>query len=133
MNVGDFIYKSKSLSKIKGHYVHPSEFLEAYKKFNIIERKSLVMHYIMDNSPFAFAEVYEKPLLYEQVRQYISYILNVDVNHIKLVGSTKTGFRMDAINYGTPYSKGRDLDFMIMDSGLFSILAKEFLIWKKAY
>lgn len=133
MNVGDFIYKSKRLSKIKGHYANPDEFLKAYAKFDIIERKSLVMHYIMDNSPFAFTMVYEKPLIFEQVRQYISHILDVDVNHIKLIGSTKTGFRMDSEDYGTPYTKDRDLDFMIIDEGLFLTLAEEFGVWKKAY
>lgn len=133
MNVGDFIYKSKSLSKIKGHYANPDEFLKAYAKFDIIERKSLVMHYIMDNSPYAFTMVYEKPLIFEQVRQYISHILDVDVNHIKLIGSTKTGFRMDSEDYGMPYSKDRDLDFMIIDEGLFSTLAEEFAVWKNAY
>lgn len=133
MNVGDFIYKSKNLSKIKGHYANPDEFLQAYKKFSIVERKSLVMHFIMDNSPFAFMAVYEKPLIFEQVRQYISHILDVDVNHIKLIGSTKTGFRMGIKDYGAPYSKASDLDFMIIDEGLFLTLAGEFAEWKKAY
>lgn len=133
MNVGDFIYKSKELSKIKGHYANPDEFLEAYAKFTVIERKSLVMHYIMDNSPFAFTMVYEKPLIFEQVRQYISHLLDIDVNHIKLIGSTKTGFRMDSKDYGTPYSKASDLDFMIIDKNIFSTLADEFDVWKNAY
>lgn len=133
MNVGDFIYNSKPLSKFKGHYVTPEEFLKAYNKFSIVERKSLVLHYIMDNSPFAFTMVYEKPLIFEQVRQYISYILDVDVNNIKLIGSTKTGFSMGYHNYGTPYTKDRDLDFMIIDEVLFSKLKIEFDVWQKAY
>lgn len=133
MNVGDFIYKSKTLSKIRGHYVDPNDFLSAYAQFSIIERKALVYHYIMDNSPFAFTEVYEKPLVFEQVRQYISYILDVDVNHIKLIGSTKTGFRMGNQDYGTSYTKDRDLDFMIIDEPLFNKLAQEFPVFKKAY
>lgn len=133
MNVGDFINKSKELSKFKGYYVDPDEFLKAYAKFSIIERKTLVLHYIMDNSPFAFMKVYEKPLIFEQVRQYISHILDVDVNNIKLIGSTKTGFRMDRDDYGSPYTKDRDLDFMIIDNVLFSKLAQEFPIWQKAY
>lgn len=133
MNVGDFIYNSKTLSSFKDHYVKPEEFLKAYEKFSILERRSLILHFIMDNSPFAFAMVYEKPLLFEQVRQYISYMLDVDVNNIKLIGSTKTGFSMGGDNYGTPYTKDRDLDFMIIDAKLFKNLETEFGIWQRAY
>ncbi len=133
MNVSDFIYKSKALASFKDHYVDSEEFLKAYASFNIFERKSLVLHYIMDNSPFAFTVVYEKPLIFEQVRQYISYILDVDINNIKLIGSTKTGFSMGNDNYGTPYTKDRDLDFMIIDESLFTKLKAEFVIWQKAF
>ena len=133
MNVSDFIYSSKSLSKFKDYYVTSEEFLKAYNKFSIVERKSLVLHYIMDNSPFAFTMVYEKPLIFEQVRQYISHILDVDVNNIKLIGSTKTGFSMGYDNYGAPYKKDRDLDLMILDEVLFSKLRIEFGVWQKAY
>lgn len=133
MNVGDFIRKSKALASVKGYYIKPEEFLQAYANLSYIEKKSLVLHYLMDNSPFAFTDVYEKPLLFEQVRQYISHILNVDVNHVKLIGSTKTGFKMDSKNYGMPYSKASDLDFMIIDEGLFDKLVYEFGVWKNAY
>ncbi len=133
MNVGDFIYDSKTLAEVKGYYVNASDFLKVYSELSIIERKSLVIHYLMDNSPFAFTNVYEKPILFEQVRQYISHILDVCVNHVKLIGSTKTGFKMDSENYGMSYSKTSDLDFMIIDEELFSTLAMEFDIWRKAY
>ena len=133
MNVGDFIYKSKALSGVKGYYITADDFLKAYSKLSDIEKKSLVLHYVMDNSPFAFTDIYEKPLLFEQVRQYISHILDVDVNHVKLIGSTKTGFKMSIENYGNPYSKASDLDFMIIDGNLFSDLAKEYDVWRKAY
>jgi len=133
MNVGDFIHKSTALAGVKSDYIRPKDFLNAYSTLDDIERKSLVLHYIMDNSPFAFEKVYEKPLLFEQVRQYISYILEVDVSHVKLIGSTKTGFKMDSDNYGVPYSKASDLDFMIIDKGLFVKLVYEFDVWKKAY
>lgn len=133
MNVGDFIYKSNALANVKGYYVSAEDFLKAYSKLDDIEKKSLVLHYIMDNSPFAFTEEYEKPLLFEQVRQYIAYILDVNINHIKLIGSTKVGFKMDSKNYGTSYSKASDLDFMIIDEDLFRILSAEFAAWRKAY
>lgn len=133
MNVGDFIYSSKALSKVKGTYIDPSDFLKAYSSLDDIERRSLVYHYIMDNSPFAFTAIYEKPILFEQVRQYISTILDVDINHVKLIGSTKTGFRMDSNDYGSDYRKESDLDFMIIDKNLFGQLSAEFDIWRSAY
>lgn len=133
MNVGDFIHKSKALSGVRGFYISADDFLKAYPKLSDIEKKSLILHYIMDNSPYAFTDIYEKPLLFEQVRQYISHILDVDVNHVKLIGSTKTGFRMSCKDYGVPYSKESDLDFMIIDGNLFSCLTKEFEVWRKAY
>ena len=133
MNVGDFIYPSKALADVKGQYLMPEDFLEFYSKLDDIERKSLVFHYIMDNSPYAFNEVYKKPLLYEQVKQYIAHVLDLDISHIKLIGSTKTGFKMDIKDYGVPYTKDRDLDFMIIDEYLFNGLKGEFEVWKEAY
>ena len=133
MTISDFIYSSKALSKVKGKYIQADVFLKAYSALDDIERRSLVYHYIMDNSPFAFTEVYEKPLLFEQIRQYLSTILDVDVNHVKLIGSTKTGFKMDATAYGADYRKESDLDFMIIDGSLFDKIADEFEIWKEAY
>lgn len=133
MNVGDFIYSSKALSKVKGTYIAPNDFLKAYSSLDDIERRSLVYHYIMDNSPFAFTAVYDKPLLFEQVRQYISTILDVDINHVKLIGSTKTGFRMDNNDYGSGYRKESDLDFMIIDEDLFGQLSTEYDTWQSAY
>lgn len=133
MNVSNFIYSSKALAKVKGQYIAPEDFLKYYSKLDDIERKSLVYHYIMDNAPYAFNEVYEKPLLFEQVKQYIAHVIGIDINHIKLIGSTKTGFRMDKNDYGTPYSKISDLDFMIIDEKVFLDLAYEFKTWKEAY
>lgn len=133
MNASNFIYKSDVLYGVKGYYVDPTVFLKTYSKLDNVERKSMVYHYIMNNSPFAFTKIYEKPLLFEQVIQYISYILDVDINHIKLIGSTKTGFRMDSHNYGTDYKKESDMDFMIIDDNLFNKLSQEFSIWKHAY
>jgi len=133
MTVSDFIYSSKALSKVKGTYIQADDFLKAYSALDDIERRSLVYHYIMDNSPFAFTEVYEKPLLFEQIRQYLSTMLDVDVNHVKLIGSTKTGFKMDATAYGTEYRKESDLDFMIIDSSLFVKLEGEFKMWTESY
>ena len=121
------------LDKIKGQYIMPEDFLKFYSKLDDIERRSLVYHYIMDNTPYAFNDVYERPLLFEQVKQYIAHVLNIDINHIKLIGSSKTGFRMDQKDYGIQYSKDRDLDFMIIDDKLFMDLVSEFEIWKKAY
>lgn len=133
MNVGDFIKGSEALSGVKGYYVSPDDILELYNKLDMIERRSLVYHYIMDNSPYAFTMVYEEPLLFEQVRQYISHVLDVEINHIKLIGSSKTGFCMDSRHFGREYVKGRDLDFLIIDENLFSALEKEFQVWKKSY
>ncbi len=133
MNVSDFIHSSKELASVKGYYVSADDFLMAYTKLNDIEKKSLVLHYIMDNSPFAFTNIYQKPILYEQIKQYISHILDVNISHIKLIGSTKTGFRMDTEDYGAVYSKTSDLDFMIIDDRLFSVLQSEFYIWENAY
>lgn len=133
MNVGDFIKGSETLSRVKGYYVNPNDILELYNKLDMIERRSLVYHYIMDNSPYAFTMVYEEPLLFEQVRQYISHVLGVEINHIKLIGSSKTGFCMDSKHYGREYVKGCDLDFLIIDENLFSVLEKEFYVWKQLY
>lgn len=133
MNVGDFLYKSKKLEEVQGYYITPDSLRNLYPVLDDLQKKSFVYHYIMDNSPYGFVEVMKRPLLFEQIRQYISHILDVDINHIKLIGSTKTGFAMDSKNYGRPYAIGRDLDFTIIDSELFGKMKEEFNIWKNAY
>lgn len=133
MNVSSFIHKSDALADVKNYYITPEDFQNVYPKLDDIERKSLILHYIIDNSPYAFTDVYEKPLLFEQIRQYISYILNIAVGHVKMIGSSKTGFKMDNKDYGKPYLKTSDLDFMIIDDILFSTLVKEYEVWNKAY
>ena len=133
MTASDFIYSSAILAEITRRYIPSGDFLKYYSILDDIERRSLVYHYIMDNTPFAFEEIFKKPLLFEQIKQYISHIVEVDINHVKLIGSTKTGFRMDKDDYGASYKEDSDLDFMIIDQGLFEKLEKEFSKWAKAY
>lgn len=117
--------------KINSFYISPEGFKEHYGKLTGFEQKSLISHIIINNTPFVFKDI---PLLYEQIRQYMSDLLDVELDSIKLIGSAKTGFSISpSPNYGRIFSETSDLDFTIINEVVFGKLCKEYEAWKTAY
>jgi len=108
--------------------VSTSQFLkENYFKIGETERASLLNFLIINNFCHAFKT---KPIVYEQITQYISDKFNVNKTNIVLIGSARTGFAIDPVKYGRKFSEESDLDFAIIDSVLFENSIKDFELWK---
>lgn len=91
------------------------------------ERKSLLNFLIISNFCFAFKT---KPLVYEQITQYLADKFTLNKNQIILLGSARTGFAIDPNNYGRKFSENSDLDFAIINENLFNDCVKDFNFWK---
>lgn len=131
MNIRKYLAISEDSKSINSIYVSSDTFRTCYKNLLELEQKSLISHVIINNTPFIFKDI---PLLYEQVIQYLSDLLKIRNESIKLIGSAKTGFSVSPPpNYGKPFSEKSDLDFTIINETIFEELCKEYIIWKDAY
>lgn len=131
MNISKYLRISDESKSIKSIYTSSDVFKRCYEKLMDFEQRSLISHVIVNNTPFVFKDI---PLLYEQIIQYLSDLLNIESGCIKLIGSAKTGFSVSpSPNYGKPFSDNSDLDFTIINETLFNQLCKEYVSWRDAY
>ena len=131
MNIKKYLNISKVCMEINSTYTSPEIFKKCYTSLEGIEQKSLITHVIIKNIPFLFRD---KPLLFEQIIQYLSDSLDIEGESIKLIGSAKTGFSVSPPPcYGKKFSDKSDLDFTIINNTLFDKLENEYQSWKDAY
>lgn len=130
MGGSNFFKMSDECLKVVDFFIEGENFDAIYNNGVVIEQNSLLLHYVIDNPPFAFRK---QPLLYEQMRQFIAVKIGVHPNDVKLIGSAKTGFSISTDEFGRPYNTNSDFDFAIVNSMLFSKLCKEFDLWKTEY
>lgn len=131
MNISKYLKMSNEGMSIDSVYVSPEKFKTSYGKLAGAELKSLISHVIVNNTPFIFKNV---PLLYGQIVQYLSDLLNIGPESIKIIGSAKTGFSVSPPpGYGKLFSEKSDLDFTIINEDVFSELGEEYVEWKNAY
>jgi hypothetical protein len=129
--IKQYIQLSKRAKAITEIYEEPEKFLDNYLSLEPIEQQSYINHLIVNNIPFAFRDI---PLLYEQIIQYLADVVELDYCDIKLIGSAKTGFSISPKpNYGNPFNEKSDLDFSIINNGLFEKLKSEFYLWADLY
>jgi hypothetical protein len=88
-DIREYITLSLTASAISSAYSIPADFKYYYNNIGNKEKKSLVRHFIVNNIPFAFKD---KPILYEQIIQYIADKLYISPSEVKLIGSAKIGF-----------------------------------------
>lgn len=130
-NIYKYLKISNKCLQLNTTYTSSDEFQIYYKELVEFEQKSLISHIIIHNTPFAFKDI---PLLYEQVIQYLSDLLNIESETIKLIGSAKTGFSVSPPpKYGKLFSEKSDLDFAIINEVIFNKLCNEYIHWKDAY
>lgn len=127
VDIRDYLNLSKTASSITNSFSVPTDFKSYYKTIGNNERRSLVRHFIVNNVPFAFKD---KPILYEQITQYIADKLQITPTEVKLIGSAKTGFSISPLpDYGKTFGQHSDLDFSIVNEELFNTLEDEFTDW----
>ena len=131
VDIRDYITLSRTATSIISYYSLPTDFKSYYNNIDDKEKKSLVRHFIVNNIPFAFRD---KPILYEQITQYIADKLQISPTEVKLIGSAKTGFSISPLpNYGRTFGQHSDLDFSIVNEELFNKLENEFNNWSNLF
>ncbi|QIH39953.1 hypothetical protein G7A72_14510 [Flavobacterium sp. Sr18] len=130
-NIIDYIKLSSEAKSVTTLYTSPDQFLKNYLLLDDLEQMSYINHFIVNNVKFAFKN---EPLLYENLTQYLGDKLNISKDKIKLIGSAKTGFSISPNpDYGKKFSEKSDLDFAIIDEGIFSQSVIEYKQWKKNF
>ncbi|MDE2759650.1 MAG: hypothetical protein OXH90_05045 [Paracoccaceae bacterium] len=116
----------KSLADLDGPYPDYSLFLEALKE-NRRSRESIARLWISEGIPYAFKDF---PALYEEIRRWLGYKLEISPKQISLTGSARLGF---SLHLGKKLGSNSDYDWFVVDENLFSNLDKEFSIWLNDY
>ena len=131
ISIRKYLSTSHIVESVNSTYLPSKQFLELYQLANFeVERKPLLFHVIRFNTPYIFKD---NPLVYEQIRLYLSERLNLEVADIMLIGSAKTGFSMSPDEYGKAFSEKSDLDFTIVNQHLFEQLKDEYINWRNLY
>lgn len=131
VDIRNYTKLTHTATSIVDLFANPNDFKNYYLNVSSNEVKSLVRHFIVNNKPYAFNE---KPMLYEQMTQYVADKLSITATEIKLIGSAKTGFSISPPpNYGKEFGNHSDLDFSIVSSKLFEELEIEFTNWVYLY
>ena len=131
VDIRDYMTLSKTAISINSSYSVAADFKHYYNNIDDKEKKSLVRHFIVNNVPFAFKS---KPILYEQITQYLADKLQISPTEVKLIGSAKTGFSISPLpDYGRIFGQHSDLDFSIINEELFNRLEDEFNNWSDLY
>lgn len=133
MNIGivKYLYVCPSIEAIKSTHISAEEFIKLYRSTDSeLDRKLLLRHVIRFNTPYVFKA---RPLIYEQVKNYLADRLGLEVSEVLIIGSAKTGFSMSPNEYGKAFSEKSDLDFTIVNNNLFQQLKDEYNIWRNLY
>lgn len=131
VGIGKYLYRSPMVESVNSTYLSSAQFLDLYRSASSeVERKLLLRHVIRFNTPYVFKDC---PLVYEQIRHYLSELLEIEVADVMLIGSAKTGFSMSTAEYGKGFSEKSDLDFTIVSSRVFEALKEEYGIWREKY
>jgi len=127
VNIINYLQTSTELEK-PIEQVESANFLKKnYFTLSENERKSLLHFLVISNFCYAFKV---KPLIYEQITQYLADKFSINKYQIILLGSAKTGFAIDPNNYGRKFSENSDLDFAIINETLFNNSVNDFKLWK---
>ncbi len=131
VNILNYFNLSEPSERITNIYATPDDFKDFYHAISENEKRSVIRHFIINNVPYAFKE---KPILYEQLVQYLADKLQISTNDIKLIGSAKTGFSVSPLpDYGRRFGQHSDLDFSIINEDIFFSLEREFNNWADQY
>lgn len=111
---------------LRGSYPTPQEIKDAFFTANEEERFGIIRLWITEGIPHAFKN---EPLLYEEIRQFISTGVNVHSKEVTLVGSGRIGYSLKKEVWGRPFTNKSDLDFTIISNVLYSKLVNDFQKW----
>jgi len=117
---------SESSQSLKSIYPTSEEIKKAFINANDDERYGIIRLWITEGIPYAFSN---QPLIYEEIREFISRGINVHSKEITIVGSGRIGYSLKKKSWGRSFTSSSDLDFTIISNDLFSNLVNDFKRW----
>ena len=110
-------------------YLSSSALKNFFIKASDRERLGIIRLWITEGIPFVFKN---NPILYEEVRSYIAYYLNISPKEVTIVGSARVGYSLTNKEWGREFIPSKsDLDFAIISNSLYNDLVKDFQQWVK--
>jgi len=99
-------------------------------EFKILLRSSsleeITQRHIFDGEAFCFRA---NPKDYQLMRNLLAKSIRLSAEACTIVGSGKTGFSLDPKNPFIPFSTARDIDVVVVDSGLFDAFWSYLISW----
>lgn len=106
----------------------PGAVREILPKLNEDEARSFLRLWISEGIPFGFRSC---PLVYEHLRTWMGYRLDVEPRNITVIGSARLGWSLsDRRSFGKPLDSKSDLDFSVISERLFANVVADFELWK---
>jgi len=93
-------------------------------------REALVRLWITEGCPYAFES---RPAIWEQIRTWLAYHLQVCPKDITIVGSARTGFSLAPKTWGRPFGEISDLDIAVVSPVLFGKVVEAYNLWSSEY
>lgn len=93
-------------------------------------REVVARLWLSEGAPSAF---HDCPVIYEDLRGWLSARLGIHAKEITLVGSARIGYSMAPDSFGKPFGKHSDLDLAIVSSRLFESLVSDFQLFSEDY
>ena len=111
---------------LKDLYPTPADIKDVFSNASESERHGIIRLWITEGIPYAFKD---EPLIYEEIREFISRGVNVHSKDITLVGSGRIGYSLKKKVWGRSFTTSSDLDFTIISNELYSKLVMDFKKW----
>lgn len=117
-----FVY-CRNTKQVSDPQVSYAEFLSELTPLTTAERVMYVRTYVQERTPAAFSS---QPMLWEAVREWVASRLKVHPREFGLSGSAQSGFSLNKLKSGAPFSPlGSDLDMFVVNKDCFSIVEAE--------
>lgn len=113
--------------------VYPTshQLKENLKTFNDQQKRGFIRLWISEGIPHFFQD---KPLVYEEIRDYIAQRLHIHQKEITLIGSARIGISLSSPpKFGLSFSEDSDFDFSVVSSKIFTECTSAFVKWQSDY
>ena len=118
----------KADSYLIDRYPKPPDFARACAALTKDDQIGVLRSFIVEGVPAFFRGT---PTLYDTLRRYVAYRLDLLADDVTIIGSARIGYSLSPPPaYGTPFGSNSDLDLAVVSRKLFEGLAGVFAQWK---
>jgi hypothetical protein len=114
--------------RLAEQFPSPDLLRDVLPKLGDDEQMLFLRQWVSEGIPFAFREC---PFVYERLRSWMGYRLNVEARNITIIGSARLGCSLaKGQAFGEEYCDQSDLHFAVISERLFSNVVADFALWK---